>query len=214
MPKCHITAKPRSRMKMMPQSEPSDFQLHLQHLQKLGGSFEGFIEEFKAQINGWKAIFDSDTPMEDEWPNNFKMKCKPLDKTLMMFALRTDQTIAAVQGIVDDKLGRKFLEVPPFDLPKAFRESTPWIPIVFILSSGSDPMADVAKLSESIIHPDGSNMMAKINPISLGQGQGPKAVAGIKELPLCGGHGGLRGLWCIGKDSVVLFFLVSCEVYI
>jgi dynein heavy chain len=42
-------------------------------------------------------------------------------------------------------------------------------------------MADVAKLSESIIHPDGSNMMAKINPISLGQGQGPKAVAGIKE---------------------------------
>merc|ERR1719506_3588673 len=155
--------------------------VRVKNLQKLGGSFEGFIEEFKAQINGWKAIFDSDTPMEDEWPNNFKMKCKPLDRALMMFALRTDQTVAAIQGIVDDKLGRKFLEVPPFDLPKAFKESTPWIPIVFILSSGSDPMADVAKLSESIIHPDGSNMMSKINPISLGQGQGPKAVAGIKE---------------------------------
>merc|ERR1719161_737353 len=155
--------------------------VRVKNLQKLGGTFEGFIEEFKAQINGWKAIFDSDTPMEDEWPNNFKMKCKALDKALIMFALRPDQTIPAIQGIVDDKLGRKFLEVPPFDLPKAFRESTPWIPIVFILSSGSDPMADVAKLSETIIHPDGSNMMAKINPISLGQGQGPKAVAGIKE---------------------------------
>jgi dynein heavy chain len=171
-----------------PEEKPADSEwltdvswTRIKNLQKLGNAFEGFIEEFKAQINGWQAIFDSETPLEDDWPNNFKMKCKPLDRALMMFALRTDQTINAIMGIVDDKLGRKFLEVPPFDLPKAFRESTPWIPIVFILSSGSDPMADVQKLSESIIHTDGNSMMSKINPISLGQGQGPKAVAGIKE---------------------------------
>merc|ERR1719217_689696 len=98
-----------------------------------------------------------------------------------MFALRPDQCVPALQGIVADKLGREFLEIPPFDLAKSFAYAKVNVPIVFVLSSGADPMNDVLKLSESIQHPDGSFMIAKIQPISLGQGQGPKAVAAVKE---------------------------------
>eukprot|EP00971_Amphidinium_carterae_P254014 5042748-Amphidinium_carterae.1 len=36
-------------------------------------------------------------------------------------------------------------------------------------------MSDIQRLAE------GFDMLAKINPISLGQGQGPKAIAGIEE---------------------------------
>ena len=49
------------------------------------------------------------------------------------------------------------------------------VPLIFILSSGSDPMGDVTNLA--IKH----DMLAKIVPISLGQGQGPKATAGIND---------------------------------
>merc|ERR1719375_400086 len=107
-------------------------------------------------------------------------------EALLMFALRPDQCVPALQGIVADKLGRDFLEIPPFDLAKSFSYAKVNVPIVFVLSSGADPMNDVLKLSETISHPDGSFMIAKIQPISLGQGQGPKAVAAVKEGKLIG----------------------------
>jgi len=45
-------------------------------------------------------------------------------------------------------------------------------------------MADIQRLAESM------DMLSKINPISLGQGQGPKAIAGISE-------GGASGKWVL-----------------
>eukprot|EP00928_Gymnodinium_smaydae_P036017 TRINITY_DN25241_c1_g2_i2.p1 TRINITY_DN25241_c1_g2~~TRINITY_DN25241_c1_g2_i2.p1 ORF type:complete len:3507 (-),score=695.75 TRINITY_DN25241_c1_g2_i2:57-10475(-) len=144
-------------------------------LMPLGDVFDGFAAEFAANLKGWQAVFDSDDPMEAEWPNNFKMKCSPLQQALLLFAVRPDATIKAMMGIVDAKLGRVFLEPPPLDLEVCFKDSTPAIPLIYILAMGSDPMADIQKLAE------GMDMLANINPISLGQGQGPKAVAGIKS---------------------------------
>merc|ERR1719162_1459539 len=45
-------------------------------------------------------------------------------------------------------------------------------------------MADIQKLAESL------DMLSNINPISLGQGQGPKAIAGVKG-------GGKNGKWVL-----------------
>jgi dynein heavy chain len=153
----------------------------IKNLQKLGGSFDGFIDEFKGKVNDWQHVFDTEEPLEIDWPNMFHMKCRPLEKALMMFALRPDQCVPALQGIVADKLGKEFLEIPPFDLAKSFAYASVNVPIIFVLSTGADPMPDVLKLSETIQPPDGSFMIAKIQPISLGQGQGPKAVAAVKE---------------------------------
>jgi dynein heavy chain len=150
-------------------------------LQTLGDVFDGFTGEFSNQIAGWKAVFDCDDPAEAEWPNNFKQKCSPLQQALLLFALRPDATVKALMNIVDNKLGRTFLEPPPLELEVCFKDSSPLIPLVYILAMGSDPMADIQRLAESMETPDGGNMLAKINPISLGQGQGPKAIAGIKD---------------------------------
>merc|ERR1719399_1723820 len=112
------------------------------------------------------------------------MKCNPLQRALTMFAIRTDSTVQAIQEIVRAKLGEEFLVVPPFNLPEWFKDSNPILPLIFILSSGSDPMADVTRLAESY------NMLSNIVPISLGQGQGPKATAGIKD-------GTINGKWVL-----------------
>merc|ERR1740138_758930 len=89
-----------------------------------------------------------------------------------------------MMNVVETKLGRTFLEPPPLELEVCFKDSTPAVPLIYILAMGSDPMADIQKLAE------GLDMLAKINPISLGQGQGPKAIAGIKE-------GGENGKWVL-----------------
>jgi len=142
-------------------------------LQSMGDAFDGFIGEFSANLTGWQAVFDSDDPNDAEWPNNFKLKCTPLQQALLLFAIRADGTVKALMNIVDQKLGRFFLEPPPLELPVCFKDASPAVPLIYILASGSDPMNDIQKLAE------GFDMLAKINPISLGQGQGPKAIAGI-----------------------------------
>ena len=47
-------------------------------------------------------------------------------------------------------------------------------PLIFVLSAGSDPVADMLAFAEA------SGMGNKMESISLGQGQGPKAAKMIK----------------------------------
>merc|ERR1719436_856570 len=88
--------------------------------------------------------------------------------------------------VVETKLGRFFLEPPPLELDICYKDSNPSIPMIYILATGSDPMADIQKLAESLP----GDMLSKINPISLGQGQGPRAIAGIAD-------GGKAGKWVL-----------------
>lgn len=153
-------------------------------LMLLGDVFDGFVGEFQSNIAGWQAVFDSEDPIEAEWPNNFRMKCTPLQTALMLFSIRADATPKAVMAMVDAKLGRQFLEPPPLDLAVCYADSNPAIPLIYILAMGSDPMGDIQRLAEAM------EMLSNINPISLGQGQGPKALAGVKD-------GGKNGKWVL-----------------
>lgn len=66
-------------------------------------------------------------------------------------------------------MGLKFVVPPPFDIAKSYAESNCLTPLVFILSTGSDPMGALTKFAES------KNYMDRFESISLGQGQGPIA---------------------------------------
>eukprot|EP00927_Polykrikos_kofoidii_P031997 TRINITY_DN2738_c0_g1_i1.p1 TRINITY_DN2738_c0_g1~~TRINITY_DN2738_c0_g1_i1.p1 ORF type:complete len:3358 (+),score=626.85 TRINITY_DN2738_c0_g1_i1:1049-10075(+) len=153
-------------------------------LMPLGDVFDGFVGEFSGNINGWKTVFDSDDPIETDWPNNFKTKCTPLQQALLLYALRPDGVVKAIMAVVGEKLGRFYLEPPPLELDVCYADSSPSIPLIYILASGSDPMADIQRLAMSL------DMLANINPISLGQGQGPKAIKGIQD-------GGKDGKWVL-----------------
>ena len=98
-------------------------------LQTLGDVFDGFVGEFSTQVDGWKAVFDSDDPSDVDWPNNFKLKCSPLQQALLLFALRTDATVKAMMNVVETKLGRTFLEPPPLELEVCFKDSSPAVNI-------------------------------------------------------------------------------------
>ena len=68
------------------------------------------------------------------------------------------------------------------DLAVAFKDSSPVSPLIFVLSQGTDPAADLYKFTEEM------KFTKKLSAISLGQGQGPIAEKMMKE-------GMERGKW-------------------
>ena len=74
--------------------------------------------------------------------------------------------LPAVTNFVTKKLGKSFVEPPPFDLAKSFADSNCVTPMIFILSPGADPIMALLKFAE-----DKGFGESKFNSISLGQGQ-------------------------------------------
>ena len=66
-------------------------------------------------------------------------------------------------------LGERFVEPQTVELKAIYEESSPTIPLVFVLSTGTDPAAELYKFAEKL------RMGKKLHTISLGQGQGPRA---------------------------------------
>ncbi|XP_053325574.1 dynein axonemal heavy chain 12 [Spea bombifrons] len=139
-------------------------------------SFKGLREHFTENPNEWHKVFDSKEPHAAPLPGPFDEKLNELQKMILVRCLRPDKITPAVTSYVTDKLGKKFVEPPPFDLSKSYLDSNATIPLIFVLSPGADPMASLLKFAN-----DKAMGGDKFQAISLGQGQGPVATRMIKE---------------------------------
>ena len=102
----------------------------------------------------------------------------------MLKSIRADKMIPAIQNYITEKVGRQFIEPPTFNLANSFRDSSQKMPLIFVLSPGSDPVADFKRFSAEM------EMERKTDSISLGQGQDKKAERMIDE-------GKQRGGWVL-----------------
>ncbi|KAA8590936.1 hypothetical protein FQN60_001879 [Etheostoma spectabile] len=127
----------------------------------------------KAFIKGpedFKSIYDSKDPSNSPLPAPWCEQLNDLQKMIIVRCLRPDKVVPAVIKYVTGRLGKKFVQPPPFDLSKSYLDSNSTIPLVFVLSPGADPMASLLKFAS-----DKDMSGAKFQSISLGQGQGPIA---------------------------------------
>ena len=117
-------------------------------------------------VNEWKKIFDSKEPHKLTLPSPWHEKISDFQKKIVIRCLRPDKVVPLVTNFVEEKLGRRFIEPPPFDLSKSYIDSNQCSPLIFILSPGADPMAGLMKFAA-----DKGFSGDRFNAISLGQGQ-------------------------------------------
>lgn len=90
--------------------------------------------------------------------------------------------MGCVKEFVRKEAGPFYIESPPFDLVGSLEDSSNITPIIFVLSSGADPIAYLTALAKE------KGMDGKLESISLGQGQDVIAEKLIEE-------GSRTGMW-------------------
>ncbi|RLV99506.1 hypothetical protein DV515_00009657 [Chloebia gouldiae] len=133
-------------------------------------NFSGFDNDFAASLEGFRTIFDSLSPHR-QWEDELDA----FQKLLVLRCLRGDKVTNAMQDFVVLNLDQRFIEPQTTDLSVVFKESTATTPLVFVLSPGTDPAADLYKFAEEM------KFTQKLSAISLGQGQGPRAEAMLQS---------------------------------
>ncbi len=91
------------------------------------------------------------------------------DKLLLIKNFAEDKVVQSVSTFVAKNLGQVFIESPATDLNTLYKDMSNKTSLVFILSTGSDPMGSFLRFSKEM------GMSNKVQSISLGQGQGPVA---------------------------------------
>ncbi|CAF1063283.1 unnamed protein product [Rotaria sordida] len=137
-------------------------------------NFHGIIESFEQYPRDWFQWFQSgepeNTPMPGEWDS-----VNELQKMLIVRSLRSDRVPFCVTKFIINNLGSKFVEPPILDLSSVYEDSLPKTPIIFVLSPGVDPSANLSALAEKM------DFRKNFLPLSLGQGQAPIATQNIAE---------------------------------
>ena len=132
-------------------------------------TFKGLDEYFMKKADEFKGIFDSSNAHEEPLPEYWNNKLNNFQKIIFLKTIRSDKVIPAIQAWITEQMGERFIISPTFDLAKCYKDSSIQTPLIFVLSPGSDPVADFLRFAEE------SGMGKRIESISLGQGQGKKA---------------------------------------
>lgn len=138
-------------------------------------AFSTFSTDFVQHLPKFQAIFDSAEPHREPLPGIWNTYLDEFQKLLILRCLRGDKVTNAMQDFVANHLEPRFIEPQTANLSAVFKESNSTTPLIFVLSPGTDPAADLYKFAEEM------KFSKKLSAISLGQGQGPRAEAMMRN---------------------------------
>ncbi|KAG2466381.1 DYH6 protein, partial [Polypterus senegalus] len=132
---------------------------------------EGYAEKIPSNLPSAEA--DKDADREARRP--LAEKLTVFQKLILIKGFVEEKVVFAVTDFVIENLGKQFVENPPVDLATLYNDMSPSTPLVFILSTGSDPMGAFQRFAKE------RGDLDRVQSISLGQGQGPIAEKMIKD---------------------------------
>ncbi|XP_056619544.1 dynein axonemal heavy chain 6 [Triplophysa dalaica] len=131
--------------------------------------WEGYVTDLPS--------YTDDTPSgkQPQVRGHWDQRLGAFQKLILIKSFMEEKVVFAVTEFVISCLGQQFVENPPVDLATLYTDISPSTPLVFILSTGSDPMGAFQRFANEKEYQD------RVKSISLGQGQGPIAERMIRK---------------------------------
>ncbi|XP_033099985.1 dynein heavy chain 6, axonemal-like [Anneissia japonica] len=151
------------------------------------------------EVEGDEAAPQDDGKVKGHWNE----RLTSFQRLMMVKSFMEEKVVFAVTDFVSENLGKRFVENPPIDLATLYQDMTPSTPLVFVLSTGSDPMAAFQRFARE------RNYLDRIQAISLGQGQGPVAEKMIEAAVKNGDwiflqNCHLAASWMLSMEEIIL----------
>lgn len=97
-----------------------------------------------------QVVYDAGNPVSAVLPSPWNTKLDAFQRLLLLRVLRPDKLTAAISEFVKQTMGARFVEPPPLDIDRCFKDSSTLTPLIFVLSPGSDPMSMLLKYAEGL----------------------------------------------------------------
>ncbi|XP_057658316.1 dynein axonemal heavy chain 6 isoform X1 [Diorhabda carinulata] len=168
--------------------------------------FEGLQNELlkiiTVQIGDYRLdiqLISNSKPSQINWND----RLDDFDKLMLIKSLAEEKLIFAITEYVKTKLGKVFIESPQVSLPVLYQDTSNSVPLIFILSTGSDPFGAFQRFAAEMEYGN------RIKSISLGQGQGPVAERLIQDAVETGDWVFLQNChlatsWMLSMEKIVL----------
>lgn len=164
----------------------------LLYLAGINEVYAALVEHFENSVTAWRDWQNLEAPEDVGFPGGFREQLHPLQRLCVTRCFRPDRVYNAVKIMVMDTMGDKYVQPPVLDYARIFAQSTPGMPMVFVLSPGADPQSDIQNLGEQR-----GFTGTRFKFISLGQGQGPLAEQMMEQ-------GYQRGHWVLLQNCHLL----------
>ena len=133
--------------------------------------------------DAWQKWFDAEQSERMKIPGDFD-KLSDFHRMILLRAIRPDRVTNAMRAFIASTLGESYVTQIPFDIGASYTETSPAIPMFFVLFPGVDPTPWVEGLGRQMgVTIEGGNLVN----ISMGQGQEAFAFESLKRLGKDGG---------------------------
>ncbi|XP_041266334.1 dynein heavy chain 10, axonemal [Onychostruthus taczanowskii] len=138
--------------------------------------FEYLPDDVEDNPDVWKNWYDTDALEQIPLPMHYEGNVTDFQKLLLLRCFRVDRMYRAVMDYVTVTMGETYVQPPVISFDDILQQSSPFSPVVFILSPGSDPVNDLMKLAER------TDFKAdRLKFLAMGQGQEEIALQLLEE---------------------------------
>ncbi|UJR10037.1 hypothetical protein I4U23_014260 [Adineta vaga] len=136
----------------------SDTWHHCIHLSRhFPEKFHNLLNNIQENPSEWKQWMEHDRLESLTFPKPFDEILTDFEKLMLLRCFAQNRMIFAINNYIIKIMGQKYIIPPTIYFDSIFEQSTVHIPIIFILSPGSDPTNDIQKLA------DRKNQLQKIS---------------------------------------------------
>jgi len=178
---------------------PENVWLNVIALSRCVGMLRDLPDNFDRYNDAWKVWYDHDAPETQPFPD-YNERLDQFEKMLLVRAIREDRALLAIDSYIAASIGRDYLLVQPLNLGAVHDEASSMVPMITILSTGSDPTGKIQDLARK--------RKVRVEGISMGQGQEP-AARKLLEMGIT------EGIWVLLQNCHLgLSFMGECMEWV